>query len=217
MMTAFQGITKLTTEHMGAARFNRPPRPAKRHGFSPPFTHDKGTSMSDTKRMELIAENLISHFLQRHGILVAKPYFDQDAGDLFAITTVGGIRFCRIQCKGRKVRPSAGNNVEISVAVNLESFVVCLFIDDGSFDSLNLYAFFGDEIAKWNKNSTGDKYILCLAHGTFVENLKQNKVSERTIDRIGNEIMKAELPTTVHYKFTSSGGFSLDGTATAKM
>ena len=26
------------TEHLGAARFNRPPRPAKRHGFSPPLT-----------------------------------------------------------------------------------------------------------------------------------------------------------------------------------
>ena len=38
MMTAFQGITKSTTEHLGAARFNRPPLPAKRHGFSPPFT-----------------------------------------------------------------------------------------------------------------------------------------------------------------------------------
>ena len=38
MMTAFREITKSTTEHLGAARFNRPPRPAKRHGFSPPFT-----------------------------------------------------------------------------------------------------------------------------------------------------------------------------------
>ncbi len=38
MMTAFQGITKSTAEHLDAARFNRPPRPAKRHGFSPPFT-----------------------------------------------------------------------------------------------------------------------------------------------------------------------------------
>ncbi|MEJ7590125.1 MAG: hypothetical protein WKF77_01115 [Planctomycetaceae bacterium] len=38
MMTAFQRITKSTTEHLGAAQFNRPPRTAKRHGFSPPFT-----------------------------------------------------------------------------------------------------------------------------------------------------------------------------------
>ena len=37
-MTAFQAITKSTTEHLGATRFNRPPPPAKRHGFSPPFT-----------------------------------------------------------------------------------------------------------------------------------------------------------------------------------
>jgi len=38
MMTAFRRLTKSTTEHLGAARFNRPPLPAKRHGFSPPFT-----------------------------------------------------------------------------------------------------------------------------------------------------------------------------------
>ena len=37
-MTAFQAITKSTTEHLGATQFNRPPLPAKRHGFSPPFT-----------------------------------------------------------------------------------------------------------------------------------------------------------------------------------
>jgi len=37
-MTASQEFTKSTTEHMGAAQFNRPPRTAKRHGFSPPFT-----------------------------------------------------------------------------------------------------------------------------------------------------------------------------------
>lgn len=173
--------------------------------------------MSDTKRMEMIAENLISHFLQRHGILVAKPYFDQEAGDLFAITTGSSIRFCRVQCKGRTVRPGAGSSVEIAVTVNLESLVVCLFIDDGSFDALNLYAFFADEIAKWPKNPAGDKYMLNLAHGTFVENLKQNKVSELTIERIANEIMRTELPTTAHYKFTGSGGFNLGGSSTAKM
>jgi hypothetical protein len=40
-MTAFQAITKSTTEHLGAAQFNRPPLPAKRHGFSPPFTNEQ--------------------------------------------------------------------------------------------------------------------------------------------------------------------------------
>ncbi len=42
IMTAFPGITKSITEHLGAAQFNRPPRTAKRHGFSPPFTGDCG-------------------------------------------------------------------------------------------------------------------------------------------------------------------------------
>gem|GEM_PF-3664270 len=38
MMTAFYRITKSTTEHLGVARLNLTPPPAKRHGFSPPFT-----------------------------------------------------------------------------------------------------------------------------------------------------------------------------------
>lgn len=171
--------------------------------------------MSDTKRMELVAENLIAHFLQRHNILVAKPHFDQEAGDLFAITTEGGIRFCRIQCKGRTVRPGIGSNLEVSTNLNLEALVVCLFVDDGSFDSLNLYAFFSDDIARWPKNPAGDKYTISLSHGTFAENLKAHKVSMHTIERISNEIMKAQLPTTAHYKYTGSGGATLGGSAGA--
>jgi|688.fasta_scaffold177374_2 hypothetical protein len=173
--------------------------------------------MSDTKQMEMIAENLISHFLQRHGILIAKPYFDQEAGDLFGITTEGGLRFCRIQCKGRTLRPGAKSSVTISVNVNLKSLVVCLFIDDGSFDGLNLFVFFADDIQKWPKNRSGEKYVLNIAHDTFVNELKANKVSQQTIDRIGNEIMKAELPTTAHYKFTGSGGVNIGGSSATDM
>jgi len=47
-MTAFQAITKSTTEHLGAAQFNRPPLPAKRHGFSPPFTEVETTEIKST-------------------------------------------------------------------------------------------------------------------------------------------------------------------------
>ena len=86
--------------------------------------------MSDTKRMEMIAENLIAHFLQRHNILVTKPFFDQEGGDLFAMTSEGDIRMCRIQCKGRTVRPGQGSSVVIATDLDLESLAVCLFVDD---------------------------------------------------------------------------------------
>lgn len=173
--------------------------------------------MSDTKRMEMVAENLIAHFLQRHQILVAKPHFDQEGGDLFAITTEGGLRFCRIQCKGRTVRPSAGSSVEISVKLNLESLIVCLFVDDGSFDKLNLFVFFADDIVKWPKNSAGDRYVINLAHGTFADALGANKVSEKIVERISNEIMKAKLPITATYKYTGSGGIAMGGSSPAAM
>lgn len=128
--------------------------------------------MADTKRMEMVAENLIAHYLQRHGILVAKPQFDQEAGDLFAITTEGGLRFCRIQCKGRAVSPDKDNNVTVSAAhVATGTLVVCLFVDDGSFDALNLYAFFRDEIENNWSSTHGGKFYL---------GLKVREIRERT-------------------------------------
>jgi hypothetical protein len=55
-----------------------------------------------TSSLEHIAEDLISHALQRQGILVAKPKFDHDGADLLALLDVSdGAKFCRIQCKGR--------------------------------------------------------------------------------------------------------------------
>lgn len=167
--------------------------------------------MSDTRRMEMVAENLIAHFLQRHGILVAKPHFDQEGGDLLAMTTAGGIRFCRVQCKGRTVRPDKNSSVTLSTDLSLESLVVCLFVDDGSFDALNLYAFFDTDIVQWPKDPAGTKYVLNLAHGTFAANLKPNKVSELTIEGIANQVMKAQPPTTAEYKFTASGGIGFGG------
>jgi hypothetical protein len=44
---AFQRITKSRHEHLGDAQFNRPPLPAQRHGFSPPFTIWKQQTKSE--------------------------------------------------------------------------------------------------------------------------------------------------------------------------
>jgi hypothetical protein len=170
--------------------------------------------MADTKAMEMIAENLIAHLLQRHGIFVAKPYFDQDGGDLLAMTTKGGVRSCRIQCKGRTVRPGKGSNVTISVALVKPTMIVCLFVEDGSFDDLNLYVFFADDIKKWATD--GKDFELSLAHGTFAKLLKNFRVRRATIERLANEIMKVEAPTTAEYVYTPDGGVKIAGAAPAQ-
>jgi hypothetical protein len=169
--------------------------------------------MSDTKRMEMVAENLIAHFLQRHNLLVAKPHFDQEGGDLYALTTNDSIRFCRIQCKGRTVRPGQGNNVKISKDLNLKSLVVCLFVDDGTFENLNIFVFFQDDIMKWETTPDGSGYVLSLSYNTLSSRLGPHRVTEQTIERIANEIMSVELPTSAQFKFTASGGVEAGGEA----
>lgn len=173
--------------------------------------------MNDTKPMEMIAENLVAHFLQRHGIFVAKPQFDQEGGDLLAMTNNAGIRSCRIQCKGRTVRDKDNNTVVHTKHIS-DSMVVCLFIDDGSFDKLNLFAFFRDDILKrWRQSPDGEKYTLALKAGAIIDDLAEFRFSIHTIDRIANEIMKVELPTNIHYRFTMSGDVDLKGTSDSHM
>ena len=68
----------------------------------------------DTKQMEETAENYISSKLQQADILVAKPKFDLNGTDLLAFTNmVDGVKFCRIQCKGRSLANSGSSNISV--------------------------------------------------------------------------------------------------------
>ena len=68
----------------------------------------------DTTHMEYTSEDLISHKLQRSGILISKPKFDREGTDLIALMQVkDGTRFCRIQCKGRSLVNSSSSSIEI--------------------------------------------------------------------------------------------------------
>src|SRR5262245_11779958 len=103
----------------------------------------------DTTVIEYTAENLISHKLQRAGILVAKPKFDRDGTDLLGLLNVAdGARFCRIQCKGRSLLRSSSSSVEIFADYVSNALILFLFVETGDSDTTNLFAFFGSEIRK---------------------------------------------------------------------
>ena len=60
--------------------------------------------MVDTSTKEYTAEDLITYKLQRFDIYVAKPKFDIDGTDLFAMlrfeSDAGVVfKYCRVQCK----------------------------------------------------------------------------------------------------------------------
>ena len=61
---AFQRITKSTPEHLGDAQCNRPPLPAKHHGFSPPFTI--ASSRQKMKNCRALVTAICLHRSLRH-------------------------------------------------------------------------------------------------------------------------------------------------------
>ena len=146
----------------------------------------------DTTKLEYTAEELIAHKLQMFDLLVAKPKFDRDGADLLAFMEFDdGVKFCRIQCKGRSLKNSNHSNISIPENYVTPSFVVFLFVDDGSFESNNLYCFFASDITQW-KRSEG-KYILNINKNTFFKKLDFYKFGSEKIELIKSVITAAEI------------------------
>jgi hypothetical protein len=101
-----------------------------------------GAHAMDTSVMEYTAEDLIAHKLQRGGLLVAKPKFDQEGADLLALLDVAdGAKFCRIQCKGRSFGGSPHSSVVVPMRYVTDAFVLFLFIETGELKRTHLYCF----------------------------------------------------------------------------
>lgn len=145
----------------------------------------------DTTLMEYTAEDLIAHKLQRAGILVSKPKFDQEGADLLALIEVrDGAKFCRIQCKGRSLTNSLSTSIKIPKKYITDSFVVFLFVEDGNEDNTHLFTFFKNDMQEWNLNGN-DEFVLSITNSRFQESLKDNVFSNSTIERIKDIIRNA--------------------------
>jgi hypothetical protein len=143
----------------------------------------------DTSVLENIAESKIAHELQKSGILVAKPFFDQNGTDLLAFMNMSdGVKFCRIQSKGRSVPEGKNNNIHIPKAYVSHGFIIFLYLDFG--DSTDeLYMFLSSDIETWtinkkneyvlsvtssNARSKLDKYIFNASKVTLIKKLIEN-------------------------------------------
>lgn len=145
----------------------------------------------DTTKLEYTAEDLIAHVLQRYGILVAKPKFDREGADLLAFAELAdGVKFCRIQCKGRTLIDSNSSNIKIPKSYVSPSLVVFLFIDNGVVEDINLYCFFSSDIEQWN--TSNNNYVLSIKKGNFHRNLEFYKFNESKIKLIKTVIENAE-------------------------
>jgi hypothetical protein len=151
----------------------------------------------DTSVMEYTAEDLISHKLQRGGILVAKPKFDQAGGDLIGLLNVDdGAKFCRIQCKGRSFRNLPHTGVDVPVQYATNAFILFLFLETGDMTVTNLFCFFGFTIAKtWNRSQKDGREVfrLSLNVNTFANDLSPYRFEDSTIESIKKLIRHANL------------------------
>lgn len=145
----------------------------------------------DTSVLAYTAEDLIAHRLQRSGILVAKPRFDQSGADLLAILQVrDGARFARVQCKGRTLQDRRSSEVVIKAHYVSAGFVVFLFVETGQTDRTHLYCFFETDIRS-RFHQRGDELVLPLKYERFEEELRDLEATPQRFDAF-----KHIIPTT---------------------
>ncbi|AFL73262.1 hypothetical protein [Thiocystis violascens] len=152
----------------------------------------------DTSQLEHIAEDHICSRLQQHGILVAKPKFDILGTDLLAFTDMkDGIKFCRIQSKGRSLLSSASSNVTIAKNHVSSGFIVFLYLVFCESDQ-RLYVFFESDIQQWSTNSKQKEYKLSISATTAKENLKHYEYDASKGKLIKAVIANAEASGEFH-------------------
>jgi len=155
-----------------------------------------------TSSLEHIAEDLISHALQRQGVLVAKPKFDHDGADLLALLDISdGAKFCRIQCKGRSLTSTTKSHIEIPARYVTDAFIVILYIEDGEIAEQNLFCFFGKQIREWPHYKKKDVYTLSFSKLAYRKNLESYVFGKGTIDNI----LKSIINVNVHGEFKTMG------------
>jgi len=166
----------------------------------------KKLNMVNTSMKEYTAEDLITYKLQRLGIYIAKPKFDIDGTDLFAMlrsqTNTGVIfKYCRIQCKYRSLTGNKRNNVEIPEAYVKHDFIVFLYIEDGDIANNHLYCFLWEDMlaqcSPWHlKNG---KYNLSISCKDFEKLFRKYVFDQAKVDRIKQRIETSlQIIQTVH-------------------
>ena len=160
----------------------------------------------DTTHIAYTAEDLISHKLQKAGLLVAKPKFDRDGADLLILMNVHeGTKFGRVQCKGRTLINSDSSNVDVFKSYVTDAFVLFLYINDGNESVPNLFCFLPNEIKEtWRlktfSDSSKDFYRLSFSKSTYrniqsSRNLLSHSFDESKIQIIMELIKNSDTET----------------------
>jgi hypothetical protein len=158
----------------------------------------------DTKRIEHIAEARISAELQQAELLVAKPWFDREGTDLLVFDEMkDGVKFCRIQCKGRSLGKRS-SSVAVPSAYVTNGFVVilCVLMDQAQ----RLYCFLASDICRWSL-SPAKEYRLNIKRVTYEVDLSRYILDSTKIDLIKSIIRNAE--TSGEFRIAVHGSASI--------
>ncbi|WP_216362511.1 hypothetical protein [Bowmanella denitrificans] len=163
----------------------------------------------DTSQLENEAESYISSRLANAGLLVAKPKFDHLGTDLLVFSEMNdGLKFCRIQCKGRSFKASDSTNISIPTSYISDAFIVFLYIGEPKNEPL-LYLFFPNEIKKWNIKK--GSYQLNLSKNHYEEKLSQFKVTSLKMTALKKVIEAANVTGEFKQMIVSEVNFSIPG------
>jgi len=145
----------------------------------------------DTSTLENIAEDLISHKLQQQGLLVAKPKCDRLGTDLLVFSEIAdGVKFCRLQSKGRSFTNSTTTNIRIHMDYVSNGFLVFLYIEY-SENEQGLYVFFPNDIRQWSI-TPNNEYQLNISLSNSKDKLDFYKFEKTKVNLIKSLIRSAE-------------------------
>jgi hypothetical protein len=151
--------------------------------------------MVDTSMKEYTAEDLITYKLQRFGVYVAKPKFDIDGTDLFAMlrfqSDTGIIfKYCRVQCKYRSLVGTGKNTVDIPESYVKPDFIVFLYVEDEDIAENRLFCFLWEDIrgksSPWSLR--GDHFSLSINISNFKEALRRYVFDQTKVETIKQHI-----------------------------
>ena len=171
-----------------------------------------------TKHLENLAEEFASYNLARAGLLIAKPKFDLAGADLLAFLEMGdGVKFCRIQCKGRSLANS-NSHITVPKAYVSPGFILFLYLDN--LKKQTLYCFIESDIKQWRPTSRGE-YRLTLNRNNISAKLERYRFDETKVRLIKTIISTAEVSgqfrTLIYGRCQSTaGGAETRGYATVR-
>jgi len=144
----------------------------------------------DTKPIEIQAESFITSQLIKYEFSVSKPTFDKLGCDLLLLKEIDKKKtaIVSIQSKGRTI--DSPTSIEIPEEYVTSNFVVLFYAFSNQNKTEKLFAFFQEDIVKWNSNN--GKFILSISK-SYSENNDQYIFGTNTAEKLNSILNSSKI------------------------